>query len=386
MDDDGEAGFTLEGALAEARAETGLEDFGVHWFPEGLYALLHTYRRNAFNEKRRRRNRSRMVGAAATRLRAQAAIDAHPEILEREIRRPVFLTGLPRSGTSALFNLLAADPAARPLLLWETQFPEPLEGHDPAQPDPRHEAIRAYYEKGREKNPDWNKIHETHADTPEECVLLHLFAFHGVQYGIEIFLEPYASWYQAHLDGLAVLYAHHRQYLQMLDWQRPGERWLLKAPAHMWGLDALVAAFPDAAIVWSHRDPRRCVASIASMTATLMQQVDGVDPKRLGPQVMEFYARSLERGLAARDRFEPGRIVDVLHDAFVADPLGEVRRIHAHLGLDATEGDAALTAHARANPKDKHGRHDYGLAEFGLTEGQVLDRFAAYVDRFDVTA
>ncbi len=380
----GEFDNHVDAVLAEAREQTGLEDLGRHWFQDGLDALLRTYADNPFNPKRRQRNRSRMVGAAATRMRAQAAIAAHPEIEEREIRRPVFLTGLPRSGTSALFNLLAADPAARPLLLWETQFPEPLEGHVSGEPDPRHEAIRAYYEKGRESNPDWNKIHQTHADTPEECVLLHLFAFHGVQYGIEIFLEPYASWFQEHLDGMDRLYAHHKQYLQMLDWQRPGERWLLKAPAHMWGLDALVRTFPDAAIVWSHRDPRRCMASIASMTATLMQQVDDVDPTELGPKVMEFYARSLERGLATRETFDDSRVIDVTHDAFVADPLAVVRKIYAHFDLDPTAIDRALADHVRENPKDKHGRHDYGLEAFGLSEAKVLDRFADYVERFSV--
>jgi hypothetical protein len=371
--------------LDEARGEANLEDLGQHWFEDGLEALLSTYQRNAFNEKRQRRNRNRMIGAAGTRLRAQAALTAHPEIEQREIRRPMFLTGLPRSGTSALFNLLAADSAARPLLLWESQFPEPLEGHDPATPDPRHEAIRAYYEKGRETNPEWNKIHQTHADTPEECVLLHLFAFHGVQYGIEIFLEPYASWYQENLHRLDAVYAHQKQYMQMLDWQRPGERWLLKAPAHMWGLDALLETFPDAAIVWSHRDPRLCVASICSMTATLMRQVDGVDPTELGPRVMEFYARSLERGLAVRDGLGADRVVDVTHDEFVSDPLGAATRIYQCFGLDAAPIASELASHVGANPKDKHGSHDYGLEDYGLSEDRVLDRFEAYVSRFDVT-
>ncbi len=372
--------------LDEARAQAEFEDLGELWFQDGLDALLATYESNAFNEKRRRRNRNRMVGAAATRLRAQAVLASHPDIEQREIRRPVFLTGLPRSGTSALFNLLAADPAARPLLLWETQFPEPLEGHDPAQPDPRHEAIRAYYEKGRETNPEWNKIHQTHADTPEECVLLHLFAFHGVQYGIEIFLEPYASWYQANLDRLTTVYAHQKQYMQMLDWQRPGERWLLKAPAHMWGLDSLLESFPDAAIVWNHRDPRLCVASICSMTATLMRQVDGVDPSELGPRVMEFYARSLERGLAVRERLGADRVVDVTHDEFVAAPLSIAMRVYERFGLDVAPIGSDLASHVGANPKDKHGRHDYGLEAYGLSEGRVLERFADYLARFDVSA
>lgn len=376
--------FSLAGVLAEARDKEGLEDLGSGWFEDGLAALLATIEGNAFNEKRSKRNRSRLVGGVGTRLRVQAALERHPEIAEREIRQPMVLTGLPRSGTSALFNLLGEDPAARPLLLWETQFPEPMEGLAEGQPDPRYEAIKAYYDQGREKNPEWSSIHFTSADTPEECVLLHAFTFHGVQWGIEIFLEPYASWYQANLDRLAEMYAYQKTLLQMLDWQRPGVRWLLKAPAHMWGIDALLATFPDASVVWSHRNPLSCVASACSMTQSLIAQVDGIDPKWLGPEVMEFYARSLERGLERRDEADPARFVDVSHDEFVADSLGVVRRIYDHFDVPIEDADTALRAHVDANPKGKHGSHAYGLEEFGLTEAQVRDRFAAYTDRFDI--
>ena len=372
----------LEELLAEAREKEGLEDLGAHCCEDGLTALVATVEGNPFREKRRKRNRGRLVAAVGTRLRVQAALERHPEIAEREIRRPMFLTGLPRSGTSALFNLLGSDPAARPLLLWETQFPEPMEGLAQGDPDPRYQAIKAYYEQGREKNPDFSKIHYTSADTPEECVLLHALAFHGVQWGIEIFLEPYASWYQANLHRLPEMYAYQRVLLQMLDWQRPGERWLLKAPAHMWGIDALLATFPDAAIVWSHRDPVACVASVCSMTQSLIAQVEGIDPHWLGPEVMEFYARSLERGLAMRDAADPARFVDVDHDGFVDDPLAAALRVYERFDLPLEAAEPALRAHVEANPRGKHGRHDYDLDAFGLDAARVLERFAPYVERF----
>jgi hypothetical protein len=374
--------WSEEGVLAEARAETGLSDFGEGVFREGLRALLRTYAENPFSEKGQKRNWRRVVTLLATRLKIEAALRRDPELLERPVTSPVVLTGLPRSATSALFNLLGEDPAARPLRLWETQSPEPIR-LAPGAPDPRREAIDAYYAQGRAKNPDWTKIHYTSADTPEECVLLHAYAFHGVQLGIEPMLPPYASWYQAQVSDLRPLYAYQKKLMQLLDWQRPGERWLLKAPAHLWGLDALAATFPDVAIVWTHRDPVACTASACSMTAALMTTLESLDERWLGPVVMEFYARSLDRGLAARDRMDARRVVDVSHDEFVSDAVGVAKRIYAHFGLALTPAAlAAFEAHAAANPRAKHGRHDYDLEQFGLSEARVRERFRVYQEGF----
>jgi hypothetical protein len=369
--------------LSEARAAAGLEDLGDESFRPGLRALLETYAGNPFTEKGQRRSRRRVVSLLVTRLRVEAALARPPEIRQRPGAHPIFLTGLPRSATSALFSLLGEDPAARPLRLWETQCPEPLEDHVPGAPDPRRQAIDDYYAKGREKNPAWTRIHFTSADTPEECVLLHAYAFHGVQLGIEPLLEPYASWYRSQVDDLRPLYAYQKQLMQLLDWQRPGERWLLKAPAHLWGLDALAATFPDVAIVWTHRDPVACTASACSMTAALMTTLDGLDKHWLGPRVLDFYASSLDRGLAARERMDPARVVDVSHDEFVRDPVAVARRIYRHFGLPETDAArAAFEAHAAANPRAKHGSHDYRLEEFGLTESGVRERFRGYTERF----
>ncbi len=214
-------------------------------------------------------------------------------------------------------------------------------------------------------------------------MLLHAYAMNGVQMGVEIMVEPYASWLRS--QDLRPMYAYYADLLRMLDWQRPGERWLLKAPAHMWAIDVLIASFPDVSIVWSHRDPLLCVASICSMTHVMMEPQTEIKKIELGPVVMDFYATSLERGLAARDTCDPARFVDVTHDDFVADPLGVAARIYEHFGL-SHEGDAhrAMEDHVRANPKGKHGTHEYTLGQFGLTREQVLSRFADYMERFEI--
>lgn len=372
-----------EALLDEARNATGLSEFGDPAFRDGLAMLVETYNTAPLSERGRRRNHRRMIELLTTRLRIEDAWRRHPEILSRRIEQPMVLTGLPRSGTSALFNLLATDPITRPLRLWEARNPDPIEGLPTGASDPRRDALEARFAEGRKNNPEFTKVHYASADTPEECVLAQAFALHGVQMGVEVMLEPYGSWYRA--QDLHGLYEYYRDILKMLDWQRPGERWLLKAPAHMWGIDALIDTFPDVSIVWTHRNPLSCIASICSMTQLLMVPLMEVENGALGPIVMDFYATSLERGLAARDHHDPQRFIDVGHDDFVADSLAVVQKIYAHFRLPLS--DAARTAmqsHIDANPKGKHGKHEYDLAAFGLDRDAVLRRFAPYVDRFSI--
>lgn len=377
------APLDAQALLAEAQQVTGLGDFGSQAFRPGLDALVATYNAAPLNERGRRRNHRRLVELLTTRLRIEDAWRRHPEILQRPIRRPMVLTGLPRSGTSALFNLLACDPATRPLRLWEARHPDPLYDLPAGAADPRRDALEARFAEGRKNNPDFTKVHFASADTPEECVLAQAFALHGVQMGFEVMLEPYGSWFRA--QDLHGLYSYYRDILRLLDWQRPGERWLLKAPAHMWAIDALIDVFPDVAIVWSHRNPLSCVASICSMTHIIMAPQMDVDCRALGPVVMDFYATSLERGLAARDAADPARFIDVSHDDFVADSLAVAERIYHHFALALTPvARAAMTAHVEANPQGKHGKHEYDLDQFGLDRRTVLDRFAPYVDRFAI--
>jgi len=379
----GDVTFDIDEIVDESRKAAGLDDFGPQDFRPGLEALVATYGGGRFNERGRVRSRRRLVQLLTTRLRMQAAWNAHPEILERPIRRPMVLTGMPRSGTSALFNLLGRDPATRALLLWETQFPDPIP-LERGQPDPRRDAPESQYATVPVDDPEFRKIHYTAADNPEECVLLHAYAFHGVQLGIEILLEPYASWYRA--QDLGAMYAYTRQILQLLDWQRPGQRWLLKTPAHLWGIAPLIGTFPDVSIVWSHRDPLLCTASVCSMTWSILHPITEVTKQELGPLCLDFYATSLERGLAMRDEQDPGRFLDVDHDAFVDASLGIVRRIYRTFGMSiAGSAQSVFEEHIAANPRGKHGRHEYALEEYGLDHGQVRERFAAYIDRFRIS-
>jgi hypothetical protein len=375
----------VESLLAEARERTGLSDFGDPAFRTGLGVLVETYERAGLTEKGRRSTRRRLVQLLANRLRIAEAFRRHPEIREREIRSPVYLTGLPRTGTSALFNVLGVDPVSRPLLTWEGMFPDPCEGLPPGADDPRLLAMRERYEKARAKGLEFDAIHYVRPDGPEECVLLQAHAFCDAQVGIEPLMEPYGSWFER--QDLRAMYAYYRDLLKLLDWQRPGERWLLKSPAHLWALDVLVEMFPDVCIIWTHRNPLEIIPSYCSMIAALMGIRESVDPQALGRRVLDHLALSLERGLAARDRSDSSRFVDVDYRELVADPMATVRRIYGAFGLPLPAGTlGAMERYVAAEPQAKHGAHRYSLEQFGLTPEMVRARLADYIARFGLPA
>ncbi len=372
-----------EALLEAARNQTGLDDFGDDRFREGLGVLIETYEAAGLRPGGRKRTRDRLIMLLATRLRVEDSWKRYPEIREREIRRPVILTGLPRTGTSALFNLLGADPDSRPLLLWEAMNPTPLEGLAPGQEDPRLAGMKAHFERQRQENPAFDKIHRVRADGPEECVLLTAHTFCDVQLGIETLMDPYRAWFlEQDLHGT---YAYYADLLRMLDFQRPGNRWLLKSPAHLWALDILTELFPDVCIIQTHRNPMQILASYCSMMEALMNTREKVDTKELGASVLEYLALKLEAGFAARDRSDPGRFFDVDYRRFVEDPLETARGIYAYFDLDLRpEVSQALQQHVRDNPQNKHGAHTYSLDEYGLSPEQVRERLSDYIERFDL--
>lgn len=371
--------FDADGLIAQAIEQTGFDDFGELPFREGLDALIETYDTHIRGDDGRKRCYDRLLMTLATRLRIENAFKTIPQIAEQVIEAPVFVTGLPRSGTSALLNMMTQAPENRGVLQWECHFPDPWPDTEPGQQDPRYPYLVSALEETA--NTEFRKIHFIDADTPEECVMLHAFAFAGVQLGFEIMLEPYRSWVLN--QDLEPMYAYQKRILQMLNWRNPGQRWLLKAPAHMWGLDAISKVFPDARFVWCHRDPQAVVPSINSMNMAVMGMYAGdcssVDTHAMGHNVMEWYAQSLEKGLATRAAMAPELFVDCSQQEFVERPMQMVKRVYEALGmLLSQEAEVAMQAHIDANPKGKHGKHEYDLSAYGLTAEIIEQRFAFY--------
>lgn len=375
--------FDAETMMASAAEFQQLDDYGDDYFKQGLTKLIETYDQNVVDDFGRNKIYNRVLKLLAARLRITEAQKRHPEIAAEKIIKPMLLTGLPRTGTSALFNLISSDPAARALLQWETHYPDPIDGLAEGEMDPRRKKLIDKIEAQRAQNPDFDKIHFASADTPEECVLLHALDFNGVQLGFECMLEPYESFHQQ--SDLLPMYRYYTDLLKMLQWREPGERWLLKAPAHMWGLDSLVEVMPDVCVLWGHRNPLQVIPSISSLTSLAARMYAGNMPslanEKLGPIVMEFYARSLERGMATRKTLDAARFFDYRFKDFVNDPMALVSDCYSFFDIEmSAEVKSRLQAHIDANPKGKHGKHEYNYQKFGLSEAMILDRFDFYIN------
>ncbi|MEM0952722.1 MAG: sulfotransferase [Pseudomonadota bacterium] len=380
----GEQHFHPEALIEQAMESTELNDFGDLPVHPGLEALCETYDRHVRDPEGRAKCRDRLVNLLSVRLRLERAFKTIPDVAEQEITAPLFVTGLPRSGTSALINLLAGAPENRGLLQWEVQFPDPWPGLQPGQEDPRYSYLVKALEDHQDE--DFKKIHFVTADTPEECCMIHAYALHGVQLGFEIMLEPYRSWLLA--QDLEPLYRYQKKQLQLLNWRNPGQRWVLKAPAHMWAVDTIQKVFSDANFVWCHREPVAVTASINSMNREVMRMYAGdsshISATEIGRAVMEWYALSLERGLAARDASPSERFVDCSQEQIAQSPLAVIDSIYGAFNWPLSdESRSAFQHYVDANPKGKHGKHEYDLASYGLTAGEVKERFAFYTDNSD---
>lgn len=389
MSDAGEASLEIGSLLAEARAKTGLDDFGEDDFETPLRVLLHSLDREArLHAAGRASQRARIVDSLATRLSAQACFREHPEILEERIEEPLFVVSLPRSGTTLLHRILAADPRAQAVLWWECRSPAPWPHSDWRRgDDPRIADARAQVEQILAARPELASIHPWDPEGPDEEILLleHSFLSHVPESGARI--PTYNRWLDQ--QDLAPAYAWLTKLLQLLQWQkrlsgRGGERWVLKAPFHLGFLDTLFAHFPDARIVQTHRDPLATLPSIASMYASLWRLAsDEVDEHEIGRHCLERYSRALARCLESRERLPGERFLDVDYRDLVADPMTQVRRIHEFLGreLDDAAEDAMRVELAR-HARDLREAHDYSLARFGLREDEIAEAFAGYRKRY----
>ncbi len=376
-----------ERLLAAARRATGLADFGDEEFRAGLRALLASLeaqaRLTAFGRYFARRQ---ILELLSHRLQLVDWRKRHPEVASQQIARPLFVLGLPRTGTTLLYGLLAEDPVARAPLSWETDDPCPPAEAATYASDPRIARTEARFRQIQRLAPGVQAVHPIGALLPQECIVLTASAFRSIRFEMTFDVPSYQEWLLE--ADMRPAYAWHRRFLQHLQSRYARERWVLKSPGHVGPIAALLDTYPDAMIVQTHRDPRRLIPSVASLELHLRQiSSDDVDPQRLGAQQLGFWSRLLAQGMAARDA-RPERakqFLDLQYAEIVSDPLGCVRRVYAHFGLRLTDAaEARMRAHLAAHPRDAHGAHRYTLAGFGLEAERVDAEFASYVARFGI--
>ncbi|MGO8870054.1 MAG: sulfotransferase family protein [Acidimicrobiales bacterium] len=374
------------GALVAAACErTGLEDFGRTTWREGLDRLVDSLDGEASLTGGGEQILELRLGMLlANRLRIVDVLRSHPEVADQEVEGPLFIIGLPRTGTTALSNLLAADPQIRSLRLWESSDSVPAPDRRTEHDDPRIEVARAGLEAMYEAFPRMRSLHFQSATGPTECQDLLGMEFRCGHFDGMARVPSYLSWV---VDcDMAPAYAYHRQVLQLLQWHCPPHLWHLKTPIHMLALDDLHAVYPDARFLWTHRDPAAVLGSVCSLIAYTRSWVsDRSDPVELGAEQLALWAEAVRRAMDFRRRIGEERFADVSFDALQTDPVGAVAAAYERVGIRLGAGRPRVGEWARHHPPNAGGVHEFALDEFGLEASAVRDRFADYLDRFGPT-
>ncbi len=380
----GRIDLSADALLEAAMKRTGLSDWGNEDFVEGLRVLIHSYETDAnLNLIGRYLVRMELTRVLSNRLLIQQEITRHPEILQETIDQPLFITGMPRTGSTLLHRLLAQDPQSRVLRPWEAINPLPPPDKATEHNDPRIAKLERQARIIRLLLPKLASIHKSNATLPEQCDLLlrhHLPSPNGHE--VLGFASSYRDW--ADQQDMLPAYRHFRQQLQLLQWRSPGSPWILKAPRHLIALDALLTVFPDACLVQTHRDPITVVASFISLkSVTLSITSDNLDLKQVGQFFVNRFVREIERGLQVRATLQPGQIYDLFYDDFVTDPIKMARQIYTYFGYKITpQMDQNMKAWLPQNQQYKHGVHHYSLKQFGLDETLIREKFAKYYEAF----
>ncbi|MQY21343.1 sulfotransferase family protein [Nocardia macrotermitis] len=367
---------TIEDLHASATKACGLTDFGSDDYTEALGVLLESYRRDAdLTELGSKMNRYFLRGALVARALSEASWRDHPKYVETPVTRPIFVTGLPRTGTTALHRLLAADPQHQALEMWLTEYPQPRPPRETWSQNPIFQQIDAGFAQHHVENPEFMGLHYMSAAEVEECWQLLRQTVKSIAYESLAWLPTYSQWLQR--QDWTNAYVRHRENLQLIG-LGDERRWILKNPSHLFALDALLKVYPDALIIQTHRDPVTVLASSCSLSEHATKGWSNTfSGKLIGESQLELWSRGLREFTAARGRHDPAQFIDVDFADLRADPLGTVESIYRRFGIEFTDAArAAMTAlDQESRSGDRKPAHRYELADYGLTEDQIRAHF-----------
>ncbi len=371
--------------IEKARSATGLSDLGDLAVLEGLEVLV-----KASNEEAQLsvvgapRWDANLVGILSNRLRVVDYLKEHPALLERPIDRPMFVFGLPRTGTTLTINLLSADPSRRCLLRWES-----LKSAPPAAAGALHSDPRCIEEQERlamsiKYAPQIAAAHYEDADSPSECQFAMALSFCAQLFDSNLHIPSYHDWF-LHETSYLPAFRFHKQLLQLLQ-AHNGGRWTLKNPWHPLFLNDLTTVYPDAQLVMTHRDPAEVVGSACSLIRLVRPMFsDLVDLRKIADQMIDTFDLMIQRQNAYRDKHGERSIYDIQYIEQLRDPVGQMHKLYAHFDEPLTpEAEIAMSKLLADNPQGKHGKHNYSLEEFGLTATGVRHHFRNYCERFDI--
>ena len=371
--------LSVNSLLAAARRMTGLSEFGDDWFLEPLHVLV-----ESINEEARLTpvgtalQKARIVSALSTRLRVADFVRKNPDVLDIDLGKIILIAGLPRTATTALQRLIAANPEIRELSTWEALNPLPLRGEKQGDPRRRQTTGKLAVKTIGFLSPDFSAIHPISYDAPDEDVFLLDLSFMSQLPEAAMHVPGYSEWLERQDHTRS--YEYLLTVLRLLHWQRPAKNWVLKTPNHMEHLDVILKVMPNAWIVQTHRDPKKSVASFLSLVAhTRGVFSDAVDPAEIARHWTRKLRRMIKRSMRARKSAAADVFVDVSYNDFVAGPLTEVRKIYRRAGIDFTEAaETAAQALGRRHARNRYGKHVYSLASFGLDDKTIDEYYDFY--------
>jgi len=370
---------TVEDLHASAVKACGLDDFGTDDdnYCEALGVLLESFRRDAdLTERGSKMHRFFVRNALVARLVSEAAFKQHPQHAEVSVERPIFVTGLPRTGTTVVHRLLTADPAHQGLELWLAEFPQPRPPRETWPQNPVFQQLDAQFSKAHKENPDYTGLHFMTAGEVEECWQLLRQSLHSVSYETLAHLPTYSRWLAE--QDWTKSYQRHRTNLQLIGLNDRDKRWVLKNPSHLFALDALFAAYPDALVVQCHRPAETIMASMCSLAQhTTEGWSNSFTGDVIGHDALETWARGLQLFDVERAKHDPAQFCDLDYFEFIKDPVAAVEGIYRQFGIDFTDAArAAMTdMHSQSQSGPRAPKHIYSLADYGLTDEQVKARF-----------
>jgi hypothetical protein len=369
----------IEGAIRKA----GHADFGGDTWREGFDRLV-----GALNDTAELTQAGagmmgyRLGMLLSNRLAIEKTYREHPEIEDEVVQGPVFVIGLPRTGTTALSQLVAADPQVRSLRTWESMAPVPPPQSATQYSDARIAQAQAGLDYMYATYPKWASLHHETAETPTECQDLLGMEFKAEHFDGMAYIPAYSEWV-VNCD-MTSAYAWHHRVLNLLQWQCPPTLWHLKTPVHMLSLDALVAEYPTAKFLWSHRDPGKVLGSVCSLIAYCRTWVsDRDETATIGAEQLAIWAEAVRRAMEFRDRVGESRFADLPFADIQSNPVAALQRAYARLDVPFDErSQTAVAQWADSHKPGLHGTHASRLEDFGLTLEQVYAAFSAYTKRF----
>lgn len=377
---------TVDDVIAAAKSSTGLSDFGDESFHAGLVALIEGMEAaGTYNEIGIAAQTNQATQLLVTRLEVEDWYRRHPEIDEQVILAPLFGLGLPRTGSTALSNLLNEDPRTRSLLGWEAGAPTPPPEPATRDTDPRIAEAEAQLALMDSMAPKFKTMLPRSATGPTECLQLLALDFRTVIFDAMGDNRHYKNWLSR--CDMVPAYRYHERVLKLLQWKFPTLPWRLKAPPHMDSLDALLTVYPDARFVMTHRDVTKVIPSVVSLLDATSEFL------RNGPLAPDFAAHhttywegALRKTLAYRDAGNDDRFCDIGFNEMRPEPMPAIARLYDWLGIELTDEVAGrMQRWWDSNPADKHGSHDYTPEQYGIDVEQLRSQFAFYNDRFTST-